>query len=364
MASASGTYVRTSRNGPNLLGNRKFSFVIKYWSSSSSVWNSDGQEINVKITANGSSQTINLGTLYGSNLGSYTSEDNAWSYTYTYTASVVVNGFSICSITKDKNNDGNFYAATGNINVVQAKITAPAINSTTTTSCTLSANVSNPYSEEIKYQNAQGNFLVTTLNASSSQRTVNFTVSNMPTNSAYTDRIYGHILPNGSASSPFVWGSGTYKIATSFTSMSMPTIKAKRNENDPTIIDVTWTAGGTTNKPKGSAYRTPSALAVLDGNAIYASSTPNLETAGSIQIKGVSLTNSYKVYCQYDIYGLDKQYNQKTNIVEVGAYTFNPYIKVSGTYKKCNSGYIKVNGSYKKISKAYIKINGAYKEIK
>ena len=132
MASASGTYVRTSINGPNLLGNRKFSFVIKYWSSSSSVWNSDGQEINVKITANGSSQTINLGTLYGSNLGKYTSEDNAWSYTYTYTASVVVNGFSICSITKDKNNDGNFYAATGNINVVQAKITAPAINSTTT----------------------------------------------------------------------------------------------------------------------------------------------------------------------------------------------------------------------------------------
>ena len=50
-------------------------------------------------------------------------------------------------------------------------------------------------------------------------------------------------------------------------------------ETDPTIIDVTWTAGGTTNKPKGNAYRTPSALAVLDGNAIYASSKPNLETA-------------------------------------------------------------------------------------
>lgn len=363
--SASGTYVRTSISGPTILGNRQFRFNVRYWSSSSSVYNNDGQDICVQVTANNRSDRIILGTLYGSSLANYTSEDRAWSYDFIYTAPQDVNCFDICSFTIDKAGDGRFYTATYNIVVSQAKVTNMHIKNVNQTSCTIQVDVSNPFDEEIKLQNAQGGFVVVPLNSSSSLRTITATINNMPVNSSY-NREYGHIVPNGSSSSPYVWGSGQYNICTSFTNMSMPTISAKRNNDDPTIIDVTWTAGGTTNKPQGNANRKPSIVVLLDGtnDVVYSTNSINLENSGSIQIKNMSVLSKYNVYCSYDVYGLDKQYNQKSNIVNIEANTFNPYIKVNGNYKKCNEGYIKVNGNYKKILKTYIKVNGVYKEVR
>ena len=367
-------YVRISLYGPVLLGNRQFKFTVKYWSSSSGVWNGDGQDIKIRYESSAGAGDVTLGTLWGSSLGSYTSEAGGWTANYTYTAPAGVTVFNIYAKTQDRMGDNNFYTMTSHIQTIMCDATAPTITSTTATSCTLSTNVKNPYDEELKYQDAQGNYHVVNLAASNSSRAVSFTVNNMPKNSAYTDRRFGMILPNGASNSVYVWGEGTYKIRTSFSEMSMPTIKASRDSNDPTTINVSWGAGGTTNKPTGNASRVQYIVAIecddngtLNSNNIKWGSTINLEAAGSGTITGVDVNKRWCVYAEYRVDNLgassSDRYFQKSNILYIERMQFNPYIKVGGTYKKCTDGYIKVGGSYKKIEKAYLKVNGSYKEI-
>ena len=371
---ASGKYVRVSIDGPTILGNRQFKFTVRYWSSSSQVWNSDGQDIILEYQSSADSGTVTLETLWGSNLSSYTSESNSWSTTYTYTAPSSVTSFNIYAITQDRSGDSNFYAKTSNLNVQMSTITSPNITSTTATSCTLNVNMNNLYDEELKYQDAQGNYQVKNLSASSSTRTVSFTVNNMPYNSAYNTRYYGHIIPNGSANSPYVWGSGTYKIRTSFSKMSIPNISVSRDSDNPTRLNVSWPAGGTTNKPTGDASRIQYVIAIeadkngtLNMNNIKYGSTINLEVAGSGYIDNVDIDKRWGIYAEYRVDGLgassSDHYFQKTNIVYIEPLIFNPYLKINNEYKKCTEGYIKTNNEYKKIEKAYLKINGEYKEI-
>ena len=78
----------------------------------------------------------------------------------------------------------------------------------------------------------------------------------MPKNFAGT-MTYGLIPSGGNTSSPWAWSSATIAVKTIFSSMSMPTVSAYRHSDDPTKVTISWTAGGTTNKPKGSASRRP-----------------------------------------------------------------------------------------------------------
>ena len=369
-----GRYVRVSIEGPTLRGNRQFEFKIRYWSSSSQVWNNYGQDIIARFATTAETKEIVVGTLWGNSLGSYL-ESNMWQTTYTYTAPSSVNFIDVIAITKSKDNGGDFYAQTDGFRVAQCYATSPNITNTSANSCTLSTNIYNPFDEEFKYQDAQGNYQVKNLSASSSTRAVSFTVNNMPPNSAYSNRYYGMILPNGSSNSFYAWNdSGTYKIRTSFSQMSMPKITVSRDSSDPTRLNVSWPAGGIINKPTGDASRIQYVVAIeadkngtLNMNNIKWGSTINLEVAGSGYIDNVDIDKRWGIYAEYRVDGLgassSDHYFQKTNIVYIEPLIFNPYLKINNEYKKCTEGYIKTNNEYKKIEKAYLKINGEYKEI-
>ena len=183
------------------------------------------------------------------------------------------------------------------------------------------------------------------------------------------------ILPNGSSNSFYAWNdSGTYKIRTSFSQMSMPKITVSRDSSNPTRLNVSWPAGGTINKPTGDASRIQYVVAIeadkngtLNMNNIKWGSTINLEVAGSGYIDNVDIDKRWGIYAEYRVDGLgassSDHYFQKTNIVYIEPLIFNPYLKINNEYKKCTEGYIKTNNEYKKIEKAYLKINGEYKEI-
>ena len=369
-----GRYVRVSIEGPTLRGNRQFEFKIRYWSSSSQVWNNYGQDIIARFATTAETKEIVVGTLWGNSLGSYL-ESNMWQTTYTYTAPSNVNFIDVVAITKSRDNGGDFYAQTDGFRVAQCYATSPNITNTSANSCTLSTNIYNPFDEEFKYQDAQGNYQVKNLSASSSTRAVSFTVNNMPPNSAYSNRYYGMILPNGSSNSFYAWNdSGTYKIKTSYSKMSVPTITVTRDPNNPTTLNVSWPAGGTTNKPSGDVNRIQYVVAkqvnesgkLINDNMKWGS-TVNLEVAGTATIENVSTDVKWGIYAEYRLDGLGNSSTdyiyEKTNTVYLEPLTFNPYLKINNEYKKCNEGYIKVNGKYKKIEKAYIKVNGKYKEI-
>ena len=65
-----GRYVRVSIEGPTLRGNRQFEFKIRYWSSSSQVWNNYGQDIIARFATTAETKEIVVGTLWGNSLGS------------------------------------------------------------------------------------------------------------------------------------------------------------------------------------------------------------------------------------------------------------------------------------------------------
>lgn len=318
-----GRYVRVSIEGPTLRGNRQFEFKIRYWSSSSQVWNNYGQDIIARFATTAETKEIVVGTLWGNSLSSYL-ESNMWQTTYTYTAPSNVNFIDVVAITKSRDNDGEFYAQTDGFRVAQCYATSPNITNTSANSCTLSTNIYNPFDEEFKYQDAQGNYQVKNLSASSSVRAVSFTVNNMPPNSAYSNRYYGMILPNGSSNSFYAWNdSGTYKIRTSFSQMSMPKITVSRDSSNPTRLNVSWPAGGIVNKPTGDASRIQYVVAIeadkngtLNMNNIKWGSTINLEVAGSGYIDNVDIDKGLSIEEIFDEKVKErytKEYNQALN---------------------------------------------------
>ena len=185
----------------------------------------------------------------------------------------------------------------------------------------------------------------------------------MPKNFAGT-MTYGLIPSGGNTSSPWAWGNATIAVKTIFSSMSMPTVSASRNSTDPTKVTISWTAGGTTNKPKGTASRRPVlVLRKADGTNIATLYDKSLETAGSHTFTGVPTDIEISAFAEYSVSGLQggTQY-QKSNIVTVPALA-KPKVKVSGAYKNVTNTYIKVSGAYKQVTEIYVKVGGVYKKI-
>lgn len=368
LAEGSGTYVRVGVYGPDMLGNDKMRFPVQFWASSSSVFNSDGQDIRIWRSWQGqSSISTVLGTLWGADLGKYVS--SRWTYNYDWTMPS-----SWCQIeadTKDRLNDSRFYAKSGVITVYRAEATA-SISSVSQTGNTISFSYRAPQGEKIvhhEFNSSGGAYwgIKTPPKTGSSHSSYSFTLS-LPRNFAGS-MTYGFVSQYGSTSSPWAWsGVKSINVATSFTSMSMPTVSASRDSSNPGRIHVSWTAGGTTNKPMGGASRAGSIILRLynsDGSwTNLGSKSANLEVAGSTYFDNIRTDVEFAVFAEYSVSGLSGGTQwQSSNRVTIGKAGGNAKVKVGGSYKNVSETYIKVGGAYKRVVETYIKVGGVYKKV-
>lgn len=366
---ASGTYVRVGITGPTLTGNRNIRYVVQYWSSSSAVFNGDGQDIRVtRSWTNQSNTTSTLGTLWSGDLGKYTSGAR-WSYTYNWSLSTSATWGNIFADTKDRLNDSRFFAKTGTITCYQGTYSC-AILSRGATSCSIRLTFRAVNGEDLCHHNfnssGAGVWAVKALpTTSSSGSTYDFTCT-MPANFAGT-MTYGLVPSGGNTSSPWAWGSASIAVSTTFSSMSMPTVSASRNATTPTTVNISWTAGGTTNKPKGSASR----RSVIIAREYYSDGTwanvdlkydINLESAGSTTLT-VPVDKEVKVFAEYSVSGLASgTAYQNSNMVVIPKAYSKPHIKIGGVYKQAQP-YIKISGTYRTVSEVYVKVGGTYRKV-
>lgn len=363
---ASGTYVRVGITGPTLTGNNVMRFTVQYWSSSSSVWNADGQEIRGWRKWEGQAWTKQvLGTLWNGDLGKYLS-GSRWSYTYN--VGFQSTWMQIEAETADKLGDSRFYATTGAITCYKGTYSCSNIGQYEARNA-IRLSFRAYHGEDLCHQNFDSNGTATWVvkalpTTNNSGTTYNFDCT-MPKNFAGT-MTYGLIPSGGNTSSPWAWGSATIAVQTIFSSMSMPTVSAYRHSDDPTKVTISWTAGGTTNKPKGSASRRP--VLILRGtdnvNVVNPVYDKNLEVAGSYTFTGVPVNKGFNAFVEYSVSGLQggTKY-QQSNYVWIDPPTAQPKIKVNGAYKNVTNTYIKVNGAYKQVTEIYVKVGGVYKKI-
>ena len=368
LVEGTGTYVRIGLYGPTLTGNRVMSYKVQYWASSTSVWNSDGQEIRVWRAWEGQSghPTI-LGTLWGSDVGKYTSS-NRWTYTYNWTMPNTTSWIQIEADTRDKLDDSRFYAKSGIITCYQGTFSAAVIGEYENRN-RIKLTFRSVNGEDLVHHNFDSNgngvWALKALSTTGSGGTTYEFDCTMPKNFAGT-MTYGQVASGGTTSSPWVWGSKTINVKTTFSAMSMPTVSAYRHSDDPTKVTVSWTAGGTTNKPKGSASRR--SVLILRGtddvNVVNPVYDKNLEVAGSYTFTGVPVNKGFNAFAEYSVSGLQggTKY-QKSNYVWINPPTAQPKIKVNGAYKNVTNTYIKVNGAYKQVTEIYVKVGGVYKKI-
>ena len=367
LAEGSGTYVRVGVYGPDMMGNNVMQFPVQFWASSSSVYNSDGQDIRIWRSWEGqSSISTVLGTLWGADLGKYAS--SRWTYNYNWTMPS-----SWCQIeadTKDRLNDSRFYAKSGVITVYKGTFTA-SVKTADADGVTMNLTYRNVQGEKLKWRswNASGGAYWAVGNlpkTGSGGSTTTFRVA-MPKNFAGMVT-YGEISQYGDANSTFQWGTKDITVATTFTSMSMPTVSASRDGSNPGRINVSWTAGGTTNKPGGGASRAGSIILRLynsDGSwTNLGTKSANLEVAGSTYFDNIRTDVDFKVFAEYSVTGLSGGTQwQSSNHVTISKANGNAKVKVGGAYKNVTETYIKVGGAYKKVVETYIKVGGVYKKV-
>ena len=362
---ASGTYVRVGITGPTLTGNNVMRFTVQYWSSSSSVWNADGQEIRGWRKWEGQAWTSQvLGTLWNGDLGKYLT-GSRWSYTYN--VGFQSTWMQIEAETADKLGDSRFYATTGAITCYKGTYSCSNIGQYEARNA-IRLSFRAYHGEDLCHQNFNSNgtatWVVKSLSTTGSGTSTYDFDCTMPKNFAGT-MTYGLIPSGGNTSSPWAWGSAKIAVKTKFSSMSMPTVSAARDASDPTKVKVTWTAGGTTNKPLGDAYRTP-VLIVRNssGTNVATKYDINFESAGSYTFTGLPTDIGFNVHAEYSVYNLQggTQY-QGGNKVWIDPVTAQPKVKVSGAYKNVTNTYIKVSGSYKQVTEIYVKVGGVYKKI-
>ena len=362
---ASGTYVRVGITGPTLTGNNNMRFTIQYWSSGSTVWNDDGQDIKGWRKWEGQAWTAQvLGTLWGGDLGKYLS-GSRWSYTYN--VGFQSTWMQIEAETTDRAGDSRFYATTGAITCYKGTYSCSNIGQYVERNA-IRLLFRAYHGEDLCHQNFDSNgtayWTVKALPTTDKNGTTYDFDCTMPKNFAGT-MTYGLIPSGGNTSSPWAWSSATINVQTIFSSMSMPTVSASRDSTDPTKVTISWTAGGTTNKPKGTASRRPVlVLRRADGTNVATLYDKSIETAGSHTFTGVPTDIEISAFAEYSVSGLQGgTHYQKSNIVTVPAAAAKPKVKVNGAYKDVTNTYIKVNGAYKQVTEIYVKVNGAYKKI-
>lgn len=358
-------YTRVSIGSPTLVGNNQIKIPVKYWSSSSQVWNGYGQDIGLLIEKpNGAKEFVRGATLYGGDLGKYTSEAGAFKVDCVYSYDTSQPHIVIRAETKSKDSDSNFYAQSGAITTYKGYLSGHTIAERQQTTCRIFFNFRSVYSEEVVYEDHNRTKKVMQLPATGDQgSTAHLTFENMPPNSCYTRTMY--LVPsNGNASSPKQWPSANYTIKTKFTPMSMPTFTAERLESDPTKIKVTWTAGGTINKPQGDSTRNGSIIGGETYETRKVLANVNLESAGTFTVSNLDPNKQMMIALEYYISNLDPSGNWQTTawttIPKLGDVKVN--IKVNGQYKQ-STPHIKINNSYTPIKEVYMKVNGAYKKI-
>ena len=366
MVIKSGKYLGLAVRNVRLVGQATVRVDIYYQTSSAGVNNADG--VNIYLTCGtGYKYKTKLIIPYNANserlIGSYDlliDNTDSWFYVTAYCEdSVSPSGYPAFSTTSD--------AVLG----YKGSYTYVGITGATGTTCTVKSNVRNMYSEEMTYKNYSGVYETQNLNATSSDgsnQTITYTMTGIPANTKFTENA-GTVPPGGNGSSPWAWlnrsGQGTITYATTFTNMSMPTLSISRNG---TTVTVSWTAGGTTNKPNGLASRSGKILLRDINKATLQSVSANLEVAGSTTF---TVASDIKVYAvgEYTVTGLvdsngtAKTYYQYSNEPYLEGATATGYVKVNGVYKKSLETYVKVNGVYKKVLEGYIKVNGVYKKI-
>lgn len=363
----SGKYIGLEVRNMRLVGQAYIKYDIYYQTSSSGVYNSDG--VNVYISCGTGYRHVGK-LIIGSNKNSetywgtfHTSIDNSdsWFYLTAYCEDSV----SPASYPKFTTTSPSVLGYKGDLSYAGIAGAGP-------NSCTIKANIRNMFSEDMTYKNYYDVYEVQALGATSasgSAQNITYTMNNIPTNTRFS-KWSGSVPDGGNASSPWAWLAGkaqtSITYATTFSNMSMPTVYLSRSGTNVTI---SWSAGGTTNKPNGEASRTGKIYLKNASKTIIGSAQVNLEAAGSYTFNNISTSTSVYAQAEYTVVGLvnssgvSQNFYQYSNENYLEGFSATGYIKVNGAYKKTLETYVKVNGSYKKVLEGYIKVNGAYKKI-
>lgn len=365
MVIKSGKYLGLAVRNIRLVGQATIRCDVYYQTSSSGVSNADG--VNIYLSCG-------MGYKYKAKLViPYNANTERLAGTYDLAIDNTDNWFYVTAYCEDSVNPGsypNFSTTSDSVLGYKGDYSYTEITGATGTTCTIKTSVRNMYSEEMAYINYSDTKLVQSLSATSSNgasQNVSYTMAGIPANTKFTKGV-GLIIPGGDSGSSWAWlgnGQGTATYSTTFTNMSMPTLSISRNG---TTVTVSWTAGGTTNKPGGLASRSSKIILKNESKATLQSKSVNLEVAGSTTF---TVANDVSVYAigEYTVTGLvdsngtNKTYYQYSNEPFLEGATATGYIKVSGIYKKSLETYVKVNGVYKKVLEGYIKVNGAYKKM-
>lgn len=356
----SGTYVRVSISDPTLTGGRNSNWLVKFWASSSSVNNSDGNDVGIQYSFDGGASiasTYTMKTIYGRLVN--------WQGTYTLTQASNRPTVYMRAFTKDRTNDSRFYAVTGWVKINEGSISAD-VKSSNETSTTVNFRHLQFHGEDLSYTNHAGTWVQYALN-NSSPTAASTVAINIALNRNQARSMSYSLVPNGIAG-PGCWTAKSINVATTFSTMSMPTMTATRQADNPANVVVTWTAGGTTNKPSGNASRTPYLIvrrqSDMSGSGNISVATGiNFESSGSYTFTGLPVDVPFTVFMEYNVSGLiGSPHYQKSNLVVFDA-AFSARVKVGGVYKTSSNGYIKVGGSYKKITEGFVKVGGKYKRM-
>jgi len=361
-----GKYIGLSVRNLRLVGQALIRVDIYYQTSSSSVYNADG--VNVSLSCG-------MGYKY---IGKLIVPSGANSERYWGTFDISITNpeswFYVTAYCEDAANPGAYpqFTTTSNSAVgYKGAFNFNKIVSAGPYSCTVNVSVRNMYSEEMTFKGYDERYRTHNLNPTSSDGTsqsFNFTMNDIPANTNFSEYA-GLVIPGGNGNSPWGWlgnGQGTVQYVTTFTEMSMPHVSIRRNE---TNVTVSWSAGGTTNKPKGAANRTGTIVLKNSSKGQISAVDVNLEVAGSYTFYGISKDTAIYSQAYYTVRGLvdssgsSKTYYQYSNEVFIDGVKSTGHLKVNGSYKKMVDTYIKVNGSYKRAVEGYVKVGGSYKKI-
>ena len=365
MVIKSGKYLGLAVRNVRLISQATVRVDIYYQTSSAGVSNADG--VNIYLSCG-------MGYKYKTKLViPYNANTERLVGTYDLLIDNTDNWFYVTAYCEDSINPSSYPGFTTTSESVlgyKGNYSYTGITGATGTTCTIKSSVRNMYSEEMVYINYSDTKVSQSLSATSSNGTsqdVSYTMTGIPANTSFTKGV-GLIIPGGDSGSGWAWlgnGQGTATYSTTFTNMSMPTLSISRNG---TTVTVSWTAGGTTNKPNGLASRSGKILLRNTNKATLQSKSVNLESAGSTTFTVASDTpvyaiGEYTVTGLVDSNGANKTYYQYSNEPYSEGATATGYVKVSGVYKKSLETYVKVNGVYKKVLEGYVKVNGVYKKI-
>lgn len=362
----SGKYLGLEVRNVRIVGQALARFDIYYQTSSSGVYNSDG--VNVYVSCGTGYR--HLGKLA---IGYNQNSERYWG-TFDFSIDNPDSWFYLTPYCEDSISPGSYprFTVTGPSYLgYKGDLSYQGISSAGETYCTINLNIRNMFNEDMVYKDINGVYRTQALGATSSNGTsqnINYSMTDIPANTRFTN--WSGLVPNGgNGDSPWAWlgnGQGSVTYATVFSQMDMPKISISRKD---TTVTISWTGGGTYNKPRGDASRSGKIILMDSSKVAMTSAAANLEVNGSCVFNNIPANGSLFAVAEYTVNGLvdrsgnAKTYVQYSNEVYVQGISATANIKVDGVYKKTTNTYIKVDGYYKKVTEGYIKVDGYYKKI-